>query len=352
MSFLDTKNASPRLLSTITALIISTVNAVMSLFLVWGLWHIPLIVFAITFIIIYWIYNYTLQHFIYRKIKLIYKFIYQTKATKKEEFFYENILPQKSLEEVNMDVQKWAMQKRDEIEMLRANEQFRKEFLMNLAHELRTPIFAIQGYVDTLAGGAIHDNNVNMKFLTNAAKGIDRLVNLVDDLDEISKLESGRIPIIQESFVIQDLIKDVYEEMSLRAQEKHIELLLKKGTERGLMVYADKPKIRQVLTNLVENAVKYGNDGGQITCGCYEMDDKNVYIEVSDNGPGIAEEHLPRIFERFYRADRSRSRNIGGTGLGLAIVKHIVEAHGQTVTVRSKLGVGSSFGFTLEKGKE
>ncbi|HEY9177718.1 MAG TPA: ATP-binding protein, partial [Flavipsychrobacter sp.] len=210
----------------------------------------------------------------------------------------------------------------------------------------------VQGYVDTLAGGALHDANVNMKFLNNAAKGIDRLVNLVDDLDEISKLESGRIPIIQESFVIQELIKDVYEEMSLRAQEKKIELLLKKGTERPLTVHADKPKIRQVLVNLVENAIKYGNEGGHITCGCYEMDDKNIYIEISDNGPGIPEEHLPRIFERFYRADRSRSRHIGGTGLGLAIVKHIVEAHGQTVTVRSKVGVGSSFGFTLEKGKE
>ncbi len=350
-SFLDTKNASPRLLSTITATIIAFVNALMSLFLA-GEWYIPLIVFCITFVIIYWIYNYTLQHFIYRKIKLIYKFIYQTKATKKEEFFYDNILPQKSLEEVNMDVQTWAMQKRDEIEMLRANEQFRKEFLMNLAHELRTPIFAVQGYVDTLAGGAINDETVNMKFLNNASKGIDRLVRLVDDLDEISKLESGRIPIIQESFIIQDLIKDVYEEMSLKAKEKGIELLFKKGTERPLAVYADRPKIRQVLANLVENGLKYGTEGGHIIAGCYEMDDKNIYVEISDNGPGIAEEHLSRIFERFYRADRSRSRHIGGTGLGLAIVKHIIEAHGQTVTVRSKLSVGSSFGFTLEKGKE
>ncbi|MCB0698162.1 MAG: HAMP domain-containing histidine kinase, partial [Chitinophagaceae bacterium] len=221
-SFLDTKNASPRLLSTITATIIACVNALMSLFLI-SEWYIPLIVFGTTFVIIYWIYNYTLQHFIYRKIKLIYKFIYQTKATKKEEFFYNNILPQKSLEEVNMDVQTWAMQKKDEIEMLRANEQFRKEFLMNLAHELRTPIFAVQGYVDTLAGGAIHDDTVNMKFLSNASKGIDRLVRLVDDLDEISKLESGRIPIIQESFIIQDLVKDVYEEMSLKKKKKGIE---------------------------------------------------------------------------------------------------------------------------------
>lgn len=349
-SFLDTKNASPRLLSTITALIIATVNAVLSLFLASD-WFVPLIVFGITFAIIYWIYNYTLQRFIYRKIKLIYKFIYQTKATKKEEFFYNNILPQKSLEEVSHDVQEWATQKKDEIEMLRANEKFRKEFLMNLAHELKTPIFAAQGYIDTLAGGAIHDDNVNIKFLNNASRGIDRLVRLVDDLDEISKLESGRIPIIQESFAIQELVKDVFEEMSLKAKDKSISLLLKKGTERQLMVQADKPKIRQVLVNLVENAIKYGNDSGEITVGCYEMDDKSIYVEVSDNGPGIAEVHLSRIFERFYRADKSRSRHIGGTGLGLAIVKHIVEAHGQTVTVRSKPGVGSSFGFTLEKGK-
>lgn len=349
-SFLDTKNATPRLLSTITATIISSVNALLSLFLA-SEWYIPFIVFSITFVLIYWIYNYTLQHFIYRKIKLIYKFIYQTKATKKEEFFYNNILPQKSLEEVNLDVQEWAMQKKDEIEMLRANEKFRKEFLMNLSHELKTPIFAVQGYIDTLAGGAIHDDTVNEKFLHNASKGIDRLVRLVDDLDEISKLESGRIPIIQESFVIQELVKDVYEEMTLRARDKEIKLLFKKGTEKPLTVQADKPKIRQVIANLVENALKYGNEGGEITVGCYEMDDKNIYIEVSDNGPGIAEEHLSRIFERFYRADKSRSRHIGGTGLGLAIVKHIIEAHGQTVTVRSKPGVGSSFGFTLERGE-
>lgn len=350
-SILDTKNASPRLLSTITALIISIVNALLSLFLATN-WYIPVIVFVITFILIYWIYNYTLQHFIYRKIKLIYKFIYQTKATKKEEFFYNNILPNKSIEEVSQDVSKWATQKKDEIEMLRANEKFRKEFLMNLAHELKTPIFAAQGYVDTLAGGAIHDENVNMKFLTNASKSIDRLVRLVDDLDQISKLESGRIPIIQESFVIQDLIKETYEEIAMKAAEKNIKLLFKKGTEKPLSVHADKPKIRQVLSNLIENAVKYGGEGTEVTAGCYEMDERNIYVEISDSGPGISEEHLPRIFERFYRADRSRSRHIGGTGLGLAIVKHIVEAHGQTVTVRSKLGVGSSFGFTLEKPKE
>lgn len=351
MSVLDTKNLSPRLLSSITALIISTANALLSLLLQLQ-WYIPLIVFVITFIITYWLYFYTLQRFIYRKIKLIYKFIYQTKATRKEEFFYNNILPQKSIEEVSKDVQKWATQKKDEIDMLRANEQFRKEFLMNLAHELRTPIFTVQGYIDTLLGGALDDPNVNRKFLTNTSRSIDRLVRLVDDLDEISKLESGRIPIVQESFVIQDLIKDIYEELSLKAKERNMQLLFKKGTEKALEVYADKPKIKQVLVNLIENAIKYGNENGTITAGCYLMDERHVYVEISDDGPGIGEEHLARIFERFYRADRSRNRTIGGTGLGLAIVKHIVEAHGQTVTARSKQGVGSSFGFTLERPDE
>jgi two-component system, OmpR family, phosphate regulon sensor histidine kinase PhoR len=348
MSILDAKNLSPKRLSFITALIIASANALLSLFLHLD-WYVPFIVLAATFVTIYSIYYYTMQRFIYRKIKIIYKFIYQTKATKKEEFFYEKILPQKSIEEVSDDVQNWAMQRKDEIEMLQANEQFRKEFLMNLAHELRTPIFSVQGYVDTLLGGALEDPAVNKKFLNNASKSIDRLVRLVDDLDEISKLESGKIPLVQESFIIQELIKDVYEELSMRAKERDMQMTLKKGTERPIIVNADKQKIKQVLVNLVENALKYGNDHGTLITGCYEMDDKHVYIEISDDGPGIAEEHLLRIFERFYRADRSRSRAIGGTGLGLAIVKHIVEAHGQTVNVRSKPGVGSSFGFTLDK---
>jgi two-component system phosphate regulon sensor histidine kinase PhoR len=351
-SVLNTKNLSPRALSLFTALTISLANSFIISLLLRTVWYIPIVVFILTFIVTYTLYYYTLERFIYRKIKLIYKFIYQTKATKKEEFFYENILPRKSIEEVSEDVEKWAIQRRNEIEILKANEQFRKEFLMNLAHELRTPIFSIQGYVDTLLDGALEDPNVNRKFLGNTSKSIDRLVRLVDDLDEISKLESGKIPIIQESFVIQDLVKDVYEEFSLMAKEKNIHLTFKKGTERPLTVYADKQKIKQVLVNLVENALKYGNEGGTITAGCYEMDDRHIYVEISDDGPGIAEEHLSRIFERFYRADRSRSRAIGGTGLGLAIVKHIIEAHGQTVNVRSKIGVGSSFGFTLEKEKK
>lgn len=350
MSILDTKNLSPRYLSLITACIIALANALLSLVLQ-PEWYLVLLVFIVTFLITYAIYYYTLQRFIYRKIKLIYKFIYQIKATPREEFFYKAVLPQKSIEEVSKDVENWARGRRDEIEMLRQNEQFRREFLMNLAHELRTPIFTIQGYVETLLGGAVEDPAVNKKFLGSASKSIDRLVELVNDLDQISKLEAGRIPLVKENFTIQELVEDVYEEFSLQAQDHGIRLELKKGTERPILVFADRSRIHQVLANLIENGLKYGHRGGNITTGCYSMDEQRVYIEVSDDGPGIAAEHLPRIFERFYRADRSRSRHIGGTGLGLAIVKHIVEAHGQTVTARSTPGVGSSFGFTLEKAK-
>jgi two-component system phosphate regulon sensor histidine kinase PhoR len=348
MSLIDTKNISPRFLSLITATIIALTNALLSLALR-PTWYMVVMVAVTTFLITYSIYHYTLQKFIYRKIKLIYKFIYQIKATKKEEFFYNTILPQKSIEELRNELEEWARNRKDEIEMLQRNEQFRKEFLMNLAHELRTPIFTIQGYVETLLGGAIDDPAVNKKFLGNASKSIDRLVELVSDLGEISKLESGKMPLVLETFRIQDLVADVYEAFSLQAAEQEMKLEFKKGAERALPVVADRARIEQVLTNLIENALKYGHKGGTITTGCYTMDDRRIYVEISDDGPGIAEEHLPRIFERFYRADRNRSRNIGGTGLGLAIVKHIIEAHGQTVTVRSKPGVGSSFGFTLAR---
>jgi len=351
LNFLSSKNPKPRALAALNALVIAATNALLSL-LLGPPWYLPLVVGAITFVVSYALYYSTLQLFIYRKLKLIYKLIYQTKATRKEEFFYSNILPQKSIGEVTRDVQRWADAKKGEIEILRQNEHYRKEFLMNLAHELRTPVFTVQGYVETLLGGASADPAVAEKFLRAASKSTDRLVRLVEDLNGISKLESGRIPIVEETFVIQDLVRDVYEEFSLRASETSTALTLKRGTERGLVVRADKPKIKQVLVNLVENALKYGKEGGTVTTGCYAMDGHRVYVEISDDGPGIAEEHLPRLFERFYRADRSRSRGIGGTGLGLAIVKHIIEAHGQTVTVRSTPGIGSSFGFTLEGSED
>lgn len=287
------------------------------------------------------------QEYIERKIKLIYKLIYQTKATKREEFYYKNVLPPQTIEEVNRDVEGWAQQHKDEIEILRRNEAYRKEFLLNLSHELKTPIFAIQGYVDTLRNGAMENPEINSKFLNNTSRNVDRLVNLLNDLDEISKLESGEQLFYKESFNIQDLLREIFETLSIKADERHIRYGIRKECEQPLSVYADKEKIRQVLINLVDNAIKYGKDHGSIEGSMFQVDGRKVLVEITDNGAGISEEHLPRIFERFYRTDLSRNRKVGGSGLGLSICKHIIEAHGETIHARSKVDVGSSFGFTL-----
>jgi len=342
-----TKNLSPQQLSAFTALILSVPIS----FGIWILrpdWVIALVSFFITFIGSYLLIRFVLESFIYRKIKLIYKFIYQTKASKREETYYKYILPQKGIDEVREDVEKWAEQRSAEIELLRTNEAYRKEFLQNLAHEFKTPIFAIQGYVDTLLGGAVDNPDVRVRFLENAAKNVDRMVNLVKDLDEISKLESGEQPLYKENFVIQDIIRESYETLFIKSNARNIKCSIKKGCESPISVYADKEKIRQVIINLLGNAIKYGKNDGNIVSSIYKTDGKHVLIEMSDDGIGISEEHLPRIFERFYRTDRGRSRDIGGTGLGLAICKHIIEAHGQTMHVRSKLDVGTTIGFTLD----
>jgi two-component system phosphate regulon sensor histidine kinase PhoR len=344
------KNLSPQKLAGFTALILSGIIT-LGTALISANWQVILTAFVLTFLVSYYLYLYTLQNFIYRKIKLIYKFIYQTKASKREDFFNKNILPLKTIEEVSEDVEKWASQKKEELDMLRRNEEFRKEFLLNLSHELKTPIFAVQGYIHTLLDGALDDPNVNKLFLKNATKNIDRLCRLIDDLDEISKLESGEMTINKENFTIQDLIKDVFDTLSLKANTKGIKFLVKKGCEAPIHVSADKEKVRQVLINLIDNSIKYGRTDGHTVASIYVMDDKRVLVEISDDGIGMSEEHLPRVFERFYRTDRARSRDIGGTGLGLAIVKHIIEAHDQTINIRSKPEIGSTFGFTLEYGE-
>ncbi len=344
------KNLSAQQIAAITALPLSFAVALTGYFYHES-WKVIAIVFAAFYISSYLLFAFMLQRFIYRKLKLIYKLIYQTKATKREEFYYNKILPQKSIDEVKEDVEIWAEHHKEEIETLRANEIFRKEFLLNLSHELKTPIFAVQGYVDTLLNGAIDKPEVNKKFLSNAAKNVSRLVNLINDLDEISKLESGEHLLIKENFIIHDLIEDVFETLIITAEEKQIKYYIKKGCELPLTVFADKEKIRQVITNLVDNAVKYGKQNGIVEGSVYRVDGKRVLVEITDDGAGIPEEHLPRIFERFYRTEFARARKIGGSGLGLSICKHLIEAHGQTMHVRSKVNVGSSFGFTLEAPK-
>jgi two-component system phosphate regulon sensor histidine kinase PhoR len=199
-----------------------------------------------------------------------------------------------------------------------------------------------------LLSGAMHKEDIAKKFLLNTSRNIDRLVNLVDDLDEISKLESGQQELYKQNFVIQELVQDVYDSLSLKAAEKNIKCSIKKSSELPITVYADKEKIRMVLINLVSNAIKYGKQNGSIVFSVYKTHSNLVLAEISDDGFGIAEEHLTRIFERFYRTDLARSRKEGGSGLGLSICKHIIEAHGQTMHVRSRLDVGSTFGFTLD----
>jgi two-component system phosphate regulon sensor histidine kinase PhoR len=347
----STKNLSPQRLAALTALLLSVPVAV-GIYAITGNWKIGIASLVIVWAGSFGLILFTLEKFIYRKIKLIYKLIYQTKATRKEEVYFKYILPQKSIDEVREDVQAWGERRNAEIELLRKNEAYRKEFLQNLAHEFKTPIFAIQGYVDTLLGGAMEDESVRKKFLENTAKNAERLVNLVSDLDEISKLESGEQLLYKQNFIIQDLIREIFDSLSIKIQERKIKTIIKKGCEAPVGVFGDKEKIKQVMTNLVENACKYGRPNGNIIASVYRTDDLHVLIEISDDGIGIEEEHLPRIFERFYRTDAGRSRDKGGTGLGLAICKHIIEAHGQSIHVRSTPDVGTTIGFTLESRKD
>lgn len=345
------KNISPRQLSAFTAAVLAVPISLLIGYIE-KKWWIGAICLVIIFGGSYFLISFMLERFIYRKIKLIYKFIYQTKATPKEETYYKYILPQKSIDEVREDVEAWAAENEEEINLLRRNEQFRKEFLQNLSHEFKTPVFAIQGYVDTLLSGALANPEVNKKFLEKTSKNVDRLTHLLNDLDEISSLERGELILYKQNFIIQDLIKDVFESLSVKADRLNIHCSIKKGCEFPLTVFADKEKLRQVFTNLIENSVKYGKQDGSIVASMYNTDGKHILIEISDDGIGISEKHLPRIFERFYRTEEGRTIDVTGSGLGLAICKHIVEAHGQTIHVRSRAGIGTTIGFTLDSKRD
>jgi len=301
----------------------------------------------VSFIIIYFLMGQLLEYFIYRKIKLIYKLISQTKASKREEAYQKYVLPQKGIDDVREDVELWAAQKTKEIQDLQSNEAFRKEFLQNLSHEIKTPIFAIQGYLELLGDGAMDEPVTGKKFVRQAQSNVQRLVQLLNDVDAITNLEINKDPILKQSFIIQDIISEAVNNLSVKWIKKNIQFQFKKGSETPIYVFADKNKIYQVIVNILSNAAKYGKIDGQITASVYKMEDQKILIEISDDGIGIEEEHLPRLFERFYRTDDARNREIGGTGLGLAICKHIIEAHGETLHVRSKVNVGTTFGFTL-----
>lgn len=340
------KNLSPKQLAALTALLIATLIA-LSIFMLFSNPKLCITYFIVSFISIYFLMGQILEYFIYRKIKLIYKLISQTKASKREEAYQKYVLPQKGIDDVREDVEQWAAQKAKEIQDLQSNEAFRKEFLQNLSHEIKTPIFAIQGYLELLGDGAMEDAVTGPKFVKQAQSNVQRLVQLLSDVDAITNLEINKDPILKQSFIIQDIINEAVNNLSVKWIKKNIQFQFKKGSETPTYVFADKNKIYQVIVNILSNAAKYGKIDGQITASVYKMEDQKILIELSDDGTGIAEEHLPRLFERFYRTDDARNREIGGTGLGLAICKHIIEAHGETIHVRSKVNVGTTLGFTL-----
>jgi two-component system phosphate regulon sensor histidine kinase PhoR len=313
--------------------------------------ELSILFFALLFLLGFLLIKFTINRFLDRQIKLIYKLISQTKASKREAFYFKSVLPQKTIDEVREDAARWSEHHLNIMEKLEQNDKFRKEFLQNLSHELKTPIFSIQGYVDTLLDGAFDDPETRMKFLRNAEKNIERLASLVQDLDQITKLEQGELSLNYQTYIIQDLFKEICEGLEIKFLEHKINWQIKKGCERSLWVYADKDKIRQVLTNLVDNAIKYGKQNGVVEGSFYLLSNKKILIEITDDGQGIQDEHLPRIFERFYRTDEARSRKIGGSGLGLAICKHILEAHGEFIHVRSTPDVGTTIGFELPQSK-
>ena len=290
-----------------------------------------------TFIFVRWL----VDKFIYNKIKLIYKNISDNKAT-------PGYLEGVDLNQVDEDVYEWNEKRENEIEKLEIRESYRRQFVGNVAHELKTPIFNIQGYIDTLLDGAIEDSNINRKFLERANKSVSRMIYIVEDLDAITKLEAGKIEIEEEPVDVIELILDVVDQLEMKAKKRNVNIVVEDPRLERYMVEADIEKIKQVLINLMVNAIKYGKEGGEVLVRTFDMDE-NVLVEIADNGNGIPHKHLSKIFERFYRVDKSRDREQGGSGLGLSIVKHIIEAHNQSINVRSTLGTGTTFSFTLSK---
>lgn len=345
------KNLTPRQIAiysgSVTAITVAILFLIFNVFtsgLVW--WN-----FLLTVILLigvsYFINLYFLKKYIYRKIKLIYKTIHRLKLDPSQK--QRNVESDDHIiEEVEKDVAIWARTQQQEIEELKTLENYRREFLGNVSHELKTPIFNIQGYVHTLLDGGLYDSSINEKYLDRTAKNVERLITIVDDLEAITKLESGNLVLDIRKFDIKELVREVFETHELTAQRKNIELIFKEGASQSFQVKADREYIRQVLDNLILNSIKYGNPDGFTKVGFYDMD-KYILVEVADNGLGIGQEHLKHVFDRFYRVDKSRSRDAGGSGLGLSIVKHIIEAHNQTINVRSSPKVGSTFGFTLAK---
>lgn len=304
--------------------------------------------FIVAFLVVFFSAQYFITRFIFEKINPIYKTIQSLNVPdKRHKRSFEN---KDIISEVNREVIEWADIKSKEIDRLKELESYRKEFLGNVSHELKTPIFNIQGYILTLLDGALNDPTINKKYLERTEKSINRLISIVEDLESISKLESKVLKLVMEKIDIVQLVTEVFDSQEIRARNRGITLAFEEEYDDPIWVVADRKRVFQALTNLVANSINYGKEGGRTKVSIMDMNE-NILIEVNDNGIGIAKQDIPRVFERFYRVDKSRSREQGGTGLGLAIVKHIIEAHNQSISVRSSLNEGTSFLFTLKRYK-
>ncbi|MFD0964238.1 sensor histidine kinase [Pseudofulvibacter geojedonensis] len=299
-----------------------------------------LVCYGFCFVVI----QFRVERFIYKRVKKIYDDVSLLESTsfKKEAITTD-------MATLTKEVEKFAKDKKLEIETLRIRETYRKEFIGNISHELKTPLFTVQGYILTLLDGAGADEKIREKYLNRASKGVDRLIYIVNDLDMITKLEVGDLNLNYTSFNIIEVVQNVFDLFEMKASKKNVALVLDREYDKEVLVYADKERIQQVITNLVVNSIKYGQENGTTEISVEPLIKNKVIVRVTDNGEGISEEHLPRLFERFYRVDKSGSRQEGGSGLGLAIVKHIVEAHDERIYVESEVGVGSEFSFTLER---
>lgn len=309
-------------------------------------------VYSILFILLfgaisYFIVLFILNKYINEKIQPIYKTIREVPVSGKKEKMLEKFNAV-NISDVQKEVEEWAKNQTLEITRLKDLEQYRKEFVGNVSHELKTPIFNIQGYVLTLLEGGIDDPKINKLYLQRTEKSIDRMISIVEDLESITKLESGELKLNFVNFDMIKLTEEVFELAQMLAHERNVTLQFATKSDKPVMVYADRKRIMEVMNNLVGNGIKYGKKKGHVKIGFYDLHE-TILIEVSDNGIGMDKNELPRVFERFYRVDRSRSREQGGTGLGLSIVKHIIEAHDQTINVKSVADKGTTFTFTPGK---
>lgn len=343
---------SPRSLSIYISLFVSFFSLFLIILIFWykdvsiNLWLLLIIlilIFSVTFTLVY----FTLERFIYHKIKLLYRATNMLKINKGVSNI-EIDMNSDIIEKVSNDVALWMVDQHKTIDQLQERESFRREFIGNLAHELKTPVFSIQGYILTLLEGGLEDEDINRLFLERAAYGVDRITSLLKDLDAISKLESGQVNLDIKRVNFTKLVHEVVDEMELKAKKNKTDIKIDFPSEKEIWVNADPIKISQVITNLLNNAISYSKKGGEVHIKRNKLD-KKILIDIEDQGVGIKKEDINRIFERFYRVEKSRARHKGGTGLGLAIVKHIIEAHGETITAQSKPGKGTTFTFSLSR---